>query len=256
MTAAANDPSPGSPARPVAILTGATGGIGRATTRALIAAGWDVVAVARRQERLDALIAGIDAKSNVHALAADIVADGAADAIVAQAKRRGPLDLLVNVAGLMPWGLAVDTKREDLVRCFEVNVFGTYLMSVAAARAMPEGAAIINVASSAGLRALTERSIYCASKAAVVQLTRCLALEWAPRKIAVNAVAPGVVLTPRISRLLAEDSPIIESVREATATGAFPTPEDVAQSIVLLARQNRSLVIGQVWGIDAGWAIL
>jgi 2-deoxy-D-gluconate 3-dehydrogenase len=242
----------------VAVITGASGAIGSATVPALVGAGWAVIAVARGQEKLLRLEhalaeAGI---TGVETMQGDVSSEGDVERLAAAAVGRGRFDLLVNAAGWAPWGPAVDVPHAVLTGCLRTNIEGTFLMSVAAARAMERGAAIINVASTLAFKALANRSVYGATKAAVAYLTRALAIEWAERGIAVNAVAPGVVLTSEVQRLLDSGSPAVADLDQATISGTLATPEDIAQAIVTLASQSRQLVTGQVWSFDAGWGLI
>ena len=142
-----------------------------------------------------------------------------------------------------------------LDKCYAANVRSVFLASTEAVRVMPEGSAVINIASVLGAHLADDRAAYGAAKAAVLYLTRAFAAEWADRPIAVNAVAPGVVLTDEVRELVAQDSAQRTRLGAATATGSFARPEDVADMVVTLARQPRDLVTGQVWKIDAGWSL-
>lgn len=184
----------------VAVITGASGGLGAHFARLLARCGAAVAITARREDRIAALADEIRRDGGrALALALD-VADAAAigpafDAVQAEL---GPIDILVNNAGVGGEGLALELSVEDFDQTFDVNVRGTFFAAREAAKRMIaagiEGR-IVNVASIASHTVLPGLSAYCASKAAVAMLTRSLAREWARRGIAVNALAPGYIET-------------------------------------------------------------
>ncbi|WP_334163103.1 SDR family NAD(P)-dependent oxidoreductase [Phenylobacterium sp.] len=187
-----------------AVVTGASGGLGEHFARLLAREGAAVALTARRQEKVQALADELNAAGG-RALALRLdVADAAA---IAPAFRRieaelGPLNILVNNAGVGGEGLALELSVEDFDNTFAVNVRGTFFAAQAAARAMIASGAgergqarILNIASIASHTVLPGLSAYCGSKAAVAMLTRSLAREWARRGIAVNALCPGYIET-------------------------------------------------------------
>ncbi len=184
----------------VAVVTGASGGLGAHFARLLAREGAAVAITARRTERIEALATELSG-SGGKALALPLdVADAHAigptlDEIQA---RLGPIDVLVNNAGVGGEGLALELSIEDFDNTFAVNVRGTYFAAVEAARRMiaagVEGR-ILNIASIASHTVLPGLSAYCGSKAAVAMLTKSLAREWARRGIAVNALCPGYIDT-------------------------------------------------------------
>ncbi len=184
----------------VAVVTGASGGLGAHFARLLAREGAAVAITARRTERIEALATELSG-SGGKALALPLdVADAhaigpALDEIQA---RLGPIDVLVNNAGVGGEGLALELSIEDFDNTFAVNVRGTYFAAVEAARRMiaagVEGR-ILNIASIASHTVLPGLSAYCGSKAAVAMLTKSLAREWARRGIAVNALCPGYIDT-------------------------------------------------------------
>jgi NAD(P)-dependent dehydrogenase (short-subunit alcohol dehydrogenase family) len=184
----------------VALITGASGGLGAHFARLLAVNGAAVAVTARRVDKIQALadeIAARGGKAVAHALdVADAAAIGPAmDAVQAQL---GPIDILVNNAGVGGEGLALDISIEDFDATFDVNVRGTFFAAREAAKRMIaaklEGR-IVNIASIASHTVLPGLSAYCGSKAAVAMLTKSLAREWARRGIAVNALAPGYIET-------------------------------------------------------------
>lgn len=184
----------------VALITGASGGLGAHFARLLAANGAAVAVTARRVDKIQALADEIGAGgAKARALALD-VADAASigPAMDAAQAELGPLDILINNAGIGGEGLALDISIEDFDATFAVNVRGTFFAAREAARRMiaakVEGR-IVNIASIASHTVLPGLSAYCGSKAAVAMLTKSLAREWARRGIAVNALAPGYIET-------------------------------------------------------------
>ena len=241
----------------IALVTGAARGIGRAIALALADAGADVavgVRVAGSADDLVETIQGLGRRSmSVPMDVADLSQIGpAVDAVV---ERFGRLDILVNNAGLGPANPAEVVEEADFDLTMAVNVKGLFFASQAAGRVMirqGEGR-IINLSSQAGFVALPTESIYCASKAAVAHLTRCLAVEWGQHGITVNAVAPTFIRTDGTAADL-EDPAFEADVRERIAgLHRIGEPVDVAGGVVFLASPAASLVTGTTLMIDGGW---
>ena len=192
----------------VALVTGAARGLGRAIALALADAGADVALGLRRPGTADDLVAEIEGMGR-RALAVPMdVTDlaqirSAVDAVVSGL---GKLDILVNSAGLAPGNPAEDVTEADFDLTIDVNVKGLFFASQAAGRAMigQGGGRIVNLSSQAGFVALPTEAIYCASKAAVSHLTKCLAVEWGQHGITVNAVAPTFIRTDGTAEALAD----------------------------------------------------
>ena len=241
----------------VALVTGAARGLGRAISLALADAGADVALGLRVPGTADDVVAEIESMGR-RAIAVpmdvrDLAQIGSAvDAVVGQL---GRLDILVNNAGLAPGNPAEDVTEADFDLTIDVNVKGLFFASQAAGRAMVRqgGGRIINVSSQAGFVALPGESIYCASKAAVSHLTKCLAVEWGRHGITVNAVAPTFIHTDGTSAALGD--PAFEAdVRERIAgLHRIGEPMDVAGGVVFLASPAASLITGATLMIDGGW---
>ncbi|HET7494899.1 MAG TPA: 3-oxoacyl-ACP reductase family protein [Candidatus Limnocylindrales bacterium] len=240
-----------------ALVTGAARGLGRAISLALADAGADIVLGLREQGSADAL------EQEIRGLGRDVlsvqmdVRDLAqiGPAVDAAVERFGRLDILVNNAGLGPSNLAENVTEADFDLTMDVNVKGTFFASQAAGRVMIKqgGGRIINLSSQAGFVALPTEAIYCASKAAVAHLTKCLAVEWGRYGITVNAVAPTFIRTDGTAEALSD--PVFEAdvVERIAALHRIGEPMDVAGAVVFLASPAASLITGTTTLIDGGW---
>ena len=189
----------------IALVTGASSGLGARFARVLAEQGATVALAARRVERLKDLRAEIEASGGqAHIVQMDVADAGKIAAAVDHvASACGPIDILVNNAGISEQGRLVDVAPEDFDRVFQTNVRGAFFVAQQVARRMiahakgrPEfRGRIINIASVAGLRVLPQIGVYCMSKAAVVQMTKAQALEWGRFGINVNAICPGYIRT-------------------------------------------------------------
>jgi NAD(P)-dependent dehydrogenase (short-subunit alcohol dehydrogenase family) len=242
----------------VAIVTGATEGIGRAIADAFAREGALQVLVARRAERGEQLASGLGEKRAVF-VAGDVGDPSTAGrAVAAAAEQFGPLDVLVNNAALDLSGVPLlETTEAQAREIFDANVFGALHMLLAAAHAMEgRGGAIVNVTSRLAHVGLPGSAVYGASKGALSSLTRGAAVEWAPRGIRVNEVAPGLTETPMISVWVAAQ-PEPEAFRaereRSIPLGRFCTPEEVAAAVVYLASDEARGVTGARIAVDGGY---
>ncbi len=242
----------------VAIVTGATEGIGLAASRQLAATGVRLVLVARRPEPGAGLVAELG-EDRACFVAGDTGDPATAAAAVSAAEERfGGLDVLVNNAGLDLSGVPLlETTIADARRIFDVNVFGCLQMLQAAAMAMREhGGAIVNVTSRTALIGLPGSTVYGASKGALESLTRGAAVELAPYGIRVNAVAPGLTETPMVRTWLDEQADPAAFRRRVVADipqGRMATPEDVAAAICYLASDAAASITGASLSVDGGY---
>ena len=188
-----------------ALVTGASSGLGARFARLLAENGAQVVLASRRIERLKELRAEIEAGGGgAHVVPLDVTDNLAIEAAVAQAETEaGPIDILINNSGVSTTQRLVDVTPQDFDFVFDTNTRGAFFVAQAVARRMiarakeepNRRARIVNIASMAGLRVLAQIGVYCMSKAAVVQMTKAMALEWGRFNINVNAICPGYIET-------------------------------------------------------------
>jgi NAD(P)-dependent dehydrogenase (short-subunit alcohol dehydrogenase family) len=240
----------------VALVTGATGGIGADLAAALGSAGALVGVAGRRTEQVAAVVETIRATGAQAApIDLDLTDRASIDAAVAAVVAAfGRIDILVNNAGLGTNHDAIDATEAEWDELFAVNVRGLFFACQSAARQMlPQGSGrIVNMASQAGLVGIRRHAAYSASKAAVIGLTRVLALEWSPHGVTVNAVAPTWVYTPGTAERL-DDPAFLASVLERIPAGRVATTADVAAAVIYLASPAAGMVTGSVLSIDGGW---
>jgi NAD(P)-dependent dehydrogenase (short-subunit alcohol dehydrogenase family) len=237
----------------VALVTGASYGIGQGLARSLAAAGARVAVAARSAGPLAELAREIDGL----ALSLDVTDVPAIPrAVHATVERFGQLDILVNNAGLGENHDALDVTESEWDRLMDVNLKGLFFCCQAAARVMlPRGyGRIVNLSSQAGTVGIARHAVYSASKGGVNQLTRVLALEWSPRGVTVNAVAPTFIETPGTRERLAEPS-VRASVLERIPAGRVGSVDDVAAAVLYLASPAAGLVTGSVLAVDGGWTV-
>ena len=241
----------------VALVTGAARGLGRAIAVSLAEAGADV-AIGLRDTAVDnGLVAEIEALGRralpVHLEATDLASGRAA--IDRACSELGRLDILVNNAGGGIGGAAIDVREEDFDAVLALNTKAPFFLSQHAARHMRGhgGGAIVNIASQAGLVALPGESSYCISKAAVVHMTRCHAVEWGEYGIRVNAVAPTFIETDGTAAALSDPVFHADTVERIAALHRIGVPTEVSGAVVFLASPAASLVTGQTLAIDGGW---
>ena len=241
----------------VALVTGAARGLGRSIALALANAGAEVALGLRQVAGGEEVLAELDRMGrNAIGLQMDVLDLNQINGAVAQVEARfGRIDILVNNAGTAPTNLAIDAVEADFDLTFDVNVKGTFFTSQAVGRVMmaQNYGRIINVSSQAGFVALPGESIYCASKAAISHLTKCLAVEWGRHNITVNAVAPTFIETPGTATALADDAFRADVEDRIAGLHRIGQPVDVTGAVVFLASPAAALVTGTTLMVDGGW---
>jgi len=244
----------------VALVTGASSGIGRATAQALGAKGARVVCAGRREDRLEETVRAIAAAGGEAVAAAGDVRDEAVCARwVALARERfGALDLLVNAAGVIGSGTLAETAPAEWDRIMDSNLRSVYLLTRASTpELIRRRGAIVNISSVAGPRPYPGIAAYCVSKAAVDQLTRCAALELAPHGVRVNAVNPGVVVTElhTVTGAVPDYPAFLERSKGTHPIGRVGQPEEVAALVLFLLGGEAGWITGATMSIDGGRAL-
>jgi NAD(P)-dependent dehydrogenase (short-subunit alcohol dehydrogenase family) len=240
----------------VAVVIGGTGGIGRAMTLGLAEAGADVVASARGAANVEAAAAAIEALGRRTLRVPSDVGDRASlealrDAVVAGL---GRVDILINCAGRTQRTPTIDVTEADWNAILDTNLTGTLRACQVFGRTMIERGygRIINIASVASFVALFEVAAYTASKAAVAGLTRQLAIEWGPKGVCVNAIAPGVFRT-ELNRELLDGTPRGREFLLRNPMRRFGQLDELAGAAVFLASESASFVNGEVLVVDGGY---
>jgi len=234
-----------------ALVTGASAGLGRHFAGLLARHGATVVVAARRLPELTALVAEIDAAGGAaHAVALDVRNTDAVERAVATA---GPLDIVVNNAGIATTKPALDTDEAAWQQVLDTNLSGAFRVARAAARSMVEagrGGSIVNIASILAFRVAKQVPAYVAAKAGLVKLTEALALELAPRGVRVNALAPGYVETDLNRDFLR--SPAGQAMQARIPSRRFGTASDLDGALLLLASEAGAYITGATVVVDGG----
>ena len=251
----------------IALVTGASSGLGTRFARVLAANGAQVVLASRRVERLKELRAEIEAAGGAaHVVAMDVTDVDSIRAAVAYAETEaGPIDILVNNSGVSTTQRLVDVTPEDYDFVFDTNTRGSFFVAqevakrmisrakAAGSEAAPRQARIINIASMAALKVLSQIGVYCMSKAAVVHMTKSMALEWGRYNINVNAICPGYIVTE-----LNEHHWETEGGRKLVQMlprQRLGMPEDLDGLLLLLADDKSRFINGAVIAADDGFGI-
>ncbi len=247
----------------VALVTGASSGLGEQFALTLAKAGAQVVLASRRVERLKELRARIEAEGGAASVVALDVTDlpGIAKAVTQAELETGPIDILVNNSGVSTTQRLVDVKPEDYDFMFDTNVKGSFFVAQAVAQSMikrakldpQRQARIINIASMAGLKVLAQIGVYCMSKAAVVQMTKAMALEWGRYNINVSAICPGYIKTEINAHHW--DTEAGQKLIQMLPRKRIGQPEDLDGLLLLLASDSSHFMNGSVIAADDGFGI-
>lgn len=243
----------------VVFITGAGSGIGLSMAEAFAANGarlalFDInaEALATAQQTLEARHAGVE----LLAIAGSIADELAVEEAVAQTEKRfGHIDVLLNNAGIAMNKPTLELSPADWRRAIDINLNGVFYCAQAVGRRMVArgSGVILNTASMYGLAAAPERAAYCGSKAAVVMLTKVLAIEWAKSNVRVNAIAPGYVETALVGQLVRDGRMDIDALTARTPSGRLAQPEEIAAIALFLASGTASFINGQAIVADGGW---
>jgi len=240
-----------------ALVTGGSKGLGFVFAHALARAGADVAIVSRHADELESAAERIAHETHRRCvpIPADVSLSGEVEAMASQAiSDLGRIDVLVNNAGINIRNPTIDQTEEEFRRILDVNLVGLFLVGRAVGRHMVERdrGSVINVASMIGLVGLAGRPGYTSSKGAVVQLTRTMALEWAPHGVRVNALCPGPFVT-EINTPVLDDPEANRFFVDRIPLGRWGRPEELSGAIVFLAGDASSFMTGATLVIDGGW---
>lgn len=241
----------------VALITGGSKGLGKAMAEALAGAGADVAITSRRLE--DATAAAEEISSSTGRRVIPIQADVTSSADVQQMVEQvvselGRIDILVNNAGINIRGPIVELSEDDWRQVIDTNLTGPWLCARAVGPYMiaQRWGRVINVSSMLGFVGLPERTPYASSKGGLIQMTRTLALEWAPYGITVNALCPGPIMTA-INEIFKTNPELYESFRARIPLGRWGEPEDLQGAVIFMASEASRFMTGSLVVIDGGW---
>ena len=238
----------------VAVVTGGASGLGGAVTEKLVSEGAVCAIISRDIEKAEAFMARFPDKEKLVHWSADVSDwEEVRRAVEAVAERFGRIDMLVNAAGTHIRKLALDYTPEEWKRVLDVNLTGTFYMCQCVGQIMKENGkgSIVNFGSMMSHFGAPTYAPYAASKGGVMQLTRVLAVEWAPYGIRVNQVSPGYIKTPLSSGVLSRKN-FLDRLAERTPFGRLGTPMEVANAVAFLLSDESDFITGQIIGVDGG----
>lgn len=243
-----------SSSKPVLLVTGASAGIGDAIARHFAGKGWNIVAVARRQERLEALANDLEENSEVAIVAGDVTDPTLPETAVKTAMDTfGRLDCLVNNAGSGKWAPVTATDDADLDEVIDTSLKAPFRFSRAALGVMGAGASIINIGSVFGITSGMAGGAYSTVKAGLIGLTQAIAVDNGIKGIRANLVAPGVIRTDMTDAYWESDY-FQRTNHELTPFHREGTATDVANAVFFLASEEGSYINGQTIALDGGWS--
>lgn len=239
-----------------AVITGGTKGIGLATADEFLALGAEVLIAARGEDTLQTVLDERKGQK-IYGIAADVATDAGRQAIVDEVSVRwGKLDILVNNAGTNIRKLTVEYDSAEVRKIFEINLFSVFELCRSLYPFLQKGtnAAVVNVASVAGVFDVKSGSPYGMTKAAEIQLTRHLAAEWAPENIRVNTVSPWYTITPLTDAVLSIPERL-QGILDRTPLGRVADAEEMAAAIAFFAMHKSSYITGQNLMVDGGMSV-
>jgi len=239
----------------VAIVTGGGRGIGKSITMGLAECGVKVVVASRTQEELDAVVNEIKGKGGeASAVVTDLTVNEQIDNLVkATIERYQNIDILVNNAARSFLRSLIELREDGWDKIFDTNCKGTFLLSRAVAKTMMEkgGGRIINITTVGAVRGGAGMGVYHASKAALSMLTKCMAVEWAPFNINVNAVGPGLTKTA-FSQPIWSNPEVEQHLASRIPKGRLAEPEEIVGAVLFLCSEDSSFITGQSLYVDGG----
>ncbi|MER3447110.1 MAG: short chain dehydrogenase [Candidatus Dadabacteria bacterium] len=245
----------------VALITGGSLGIGKATAFLFAKEGAKVIITGRTEKTLKQAVEEAGKEGlKIDYLVSNVAKEEDCKAAVDYAiNKYGRIDILFNNAGVLPLGVTHETPTEDWDNVFNINVRGTYLMSkYTIPHMLKQGkGCIVNNSSVLGLKAIPGAAAYNASKGAVTQLTRSMALEYADKGIRVNGICPGTIVTPMVESFLNEVPSTEEFLKSLQpiyqSLGRFGKPEEIAHAVLFLCDDDVAFMTGTMLSVDGGW---
>jgi NAD(P)-dependent dehydrogenase (short-subunit alcohol dehydrogenase family) len=240
----------------IALVTGASTGLGLATALALGRSGYDLAVTDIETAWLAELLGDPELKGRkVVPIALELRSqESISRAMETATQALGSIDVLVNNAGRPLQRPATEVTWDEWNEIIDINLKGAFFLSTAFARHCIQGkrgGAVVSMASTHGMTGLAGRSVYGISKGGIIQMTRMLAIEWAPHNIRVNAVAPATVLTPSRQKILG-DPEVRARMLARIPLGRFPTAEEIADAVCYLASDAAASITGQILVLDGG----
>nr|WP_309693111.1 glucose 1-dehydrogenase [Armatimonas sp.] len=240
----------------IALVTGASGGIGSAIARAYAEAGATVILNGTRREKLDTLAAEIGLPDKTVIMPADLSTPEACKGLIAQIESElGRLDILVNNAGINLRKPAADFTEDDYRTILSVNLDGVFFLSQAAYPLMKKngGGKILQIGSMTSYIGLGNVAVYGMTKSAIAQLSKTLAVEWAKDNIQVNCLCPGFIVTPLTEAGMMSDEKKVKWLLQRIPAHRFGVPDDLVSTALLLVSPASSYITGQLVAIDGGF---
>lgn len=243
----------------VALVTGASRGIGKAMAIALAQAGCDIAANARTEQTLKEVCAQIQKLDRKCLCVAGDVSDETqvGQFVKAAAEHFGKIDILINNAGVWEGTYFLRLPKADWDKVMNVNLTGAFLVAKAVARVMLKARSgkIINISSVLGLRGSPEATAYCVAKGGIIQMTRVMAIELGPAGIQVNCIAPGLIETDMTKRYV-QDAEAMKMYLARVPLKRYGQPEELAGTAIFLASKASDLMTGQVVVVDGGESLV
>lgn len=242
----------------VAVVTGASRGIGRGIAKALADQGAAVACLATREENTESVVAEI-IETGGRAVGLGCRVEKAADVAAAfesVKEKLGPVDILVNNAGVSKPAPLLKMSEENWDLHMDVNAKSVFLCSKAAIQQMKDsgrGGSVVNIGSIVGENAIPETLAYCASKATINHMTRVMAVECAKYKVRVNCIAPGYIRTELIDELVADGRLALSALEKRTPQRRMGNVEDISKAVIYVASEDAGFMTGSVLTIDGGW---